>query len=223
YYNFDSTLSQASNANSNGFWLSIVADYGKGYTALDSNVINFIWNWAEQLCQEILTGKYFKKNSNDVYAELSYPKDINFPILFRVKYTNNGVVTIQWRGSTSEIYLDWVVALCLDALVQIFNSPVVNGLRPLNIGFALSNAPEGGISTSILFPSTAADNYRKGLSIQWASHIDDSKKIDDYIRDFVGHTLLSWGYLDYEESLSSLLLNTARTEFRMRQDKKKLY
>ncbi len=215
---FEATLSQASHANANGYWLSIIADYGEGYRVFDSNAKHFIWNWAIQLFQSIFPQNEFQRSSSSEYTQLSFPKDEFAPITFRVRFNNNGIVTVQWRGDSQVIYLDWIIALCLDAVVQIFNSPVVNGLPPIRLGFTLSNAPEQGISTSIVLKSTATSRYLKSINSLWESSIDDSCDIDDYIKFFIDCTLSKWGYIDYEDQLANLSLRHVKTEFLLRQN-----
>jgi hypothetical protein len=216
--NFHTTLSQASYANANGYWLSIVADYGEGYRLFESSSKHYIWNWSIQLFQSIFQYNEFRRRSGKDYVELSFPDDEFAPPIFRVNYTNNGIVTIQWRGDSSAIYLDWIIALCLDAVVKIINSPIVAGLSPIRLGFALSNAPEQGISTSTVFKSNTTTQYFRSRGSTWMSSVDEIIEIDDYIKFFVNHTLSSWGYIDYEEKLDVLSLKIVRTEFLLRQN-----
>jgi hypothetical protein len=216
--NFEATLSQASYANANGYWLSIVADYGKGYRIFDSTAKHYIWDWSIQLFQSIFQHNEFRKRSGSEYVELSFPNDEFAPPIFRAKYTNNGIVTIQWRGDSSAIYLDWVIALCLESVIQIINSPVVNGLNPLRLGFALSNAPEQGLSTAAVLKSNSTNRYLKSINSLWCVSLDEDTEVDDYIKFFIDHTLATWGYLDYEDQLSNLSLKLVKTDFLLRQN-----
>lgn len=215
---FNDYLLEASRSNASGFYISIIADFGNGYKGISSNDVKYVQSWSEQLLKTIFDEvKALKQEWGRDYVISSFPKDSNLPFLFRVHFSNDGIVCIQWCWEHGYIPLDWIITLCLVSLVQLVNSPVVVGENAKRIGLVLSNSPEQGISTSSVFQSTKSDRYLKGVNSIWEKKVEADFNIDESIKEFIHYTLFGWGYTDYEDHLANTVVSIVKTEFLLRQ------
>lgn len=204
-------------SNSDGYWLSVLANYNNGYTNFESEQKKHIVQWATQLLQTIFPQGNVRKQYGSDFVIATCPINESMHPIFRVHYSNAGVVLIQWRGSGNFIPLDWIIVLCLVSVIQVVNSPIVTGISLNRIGIILSNAPEQGINTSGVFASSSTDVYHKSRISTWESEINDSVDIDSIIKEFVSVTLSAWGYFDFENNLDKLILKIVKQEFLLRQ------
>ncbi|HZG73100.1 MAG TPA: hypothetical protein VEY51_16315, partial [Chondromyces sp.] len=214
---FAKMLNDAQRSNADGYWLSIVANYNKGLENFESNQQMYVSHWAEDLFHTIIEYDGCRRVFGSDYANISFPEDQNVIPTFRVRYSNNGVVMVQWRADSSFVPLDWLISLCLVSLVQIINSPVVTDAVLTRLGIVLSNSPEQGISTNSVFTSSASNRYLKSLNSSWETSVDGSIDVDWVIKEFVRHTLSDWGYYNFEEGLNIAIIKMVKQEFLMRQ------
>lgn len=199
------SLGEAAMASAAGYWLSIVCDYGSGYTNFQDSHKRYIWNWCDQLRRQLLphqppTTPRFGRD----FARYSVPKEDIQPRDMSVLYTNTGIAKVQWRGDSDSIPLSWVLVRCVATLDALVRHSVVDGVSPKQIGFAVSNAPKHGVSTSGVFRCLATQEHFQSLSFAWKSTYGQPVEVDSLIREFVRNLLEEWGYMEFEQPLNAL-------------------
>lgn len=210
---FHSYLSLASHANADGFWLSIVAGYDDGYSSFNTNEKEYIFDWATTVLQSVYPENVgSKRYGKDFVSVTCKTQDTTAPV-FQVRYDNVGVAMIQWRAINPFIPLNWLITLCLVSVAQVVNSPIVSGQRLRKLGITLSNSPEEGINTDVVFSSSMSDVHFNSRNSIWTSTVDEDVNIDKVIKEFVRNTLQEWGYYDFEDSLDSLILKNVKQDY----------
>lgn len=200
---FISLLHNATMANADGYWLSIVADFGKGYGTFQSKEKRHVLTWAELLLTSTLNDCDPLKNVGKGFAQLYSPSAAPYSFIFN--FDNDGLVQIKWRDNSNQISLKWIILRLAKALkLLIANSIIGDNQIPLQMGFCISNAPNAGINSDnfIECTSTRTDFYQ--IFSTWKSSFGEPIDIEKFIRSFTSNLLEEWGYLDFEESLAAL-------------------
>ena len=199
---FTKFMNESLSANADGHWLSIICDYGKGYEKFNSKAKDLVIDWAKKLA--------FNIYGSDLSFSCPVGKDLirvttsengTSSSKFNLLYHNDGVLKIQWRGDGEEINLAWVLVRLIITLRELISSPAVENGSPLQVGLALSHAPQFGIVTQSVFDSTPTLTDFRYLNSSWNTDFGKPIDIDKTIREFLYSTLNNWGYKYFEDAL----------------------
>lgn len=207
---FVNEMNRAIMSNADGYWLSIVCDYGEGYEQFVSSDKDYIISWGLQLAYRLLgTSSTYSAPVGPDFVRVTVPKEDIHPTNFSCMFHNDGVIRVQWRGDGEFISLAWLLVRCIVSLQELTNHSVVLGKQPIQIGLSISNAPQHGIRTDGVFTSEATRTSFRSMSSHWISNNGELIDIDSFIRKFVYQTLSEWGYKYFEEVVNAMKISSS--------------
>lgn len=207
---FENAMNEALMANADGYWFSIVCDYGDGYAPFVSPDKDFITSWGLQLAHRFLgTSSAYSAPVGSDFVRVTVPRDDVHPMNFSCLFKNNGVAKVQWRGDGEAISLVWLLVRGIVTLQELVGHSLVRSREPIQIGFSISNAPQKGIETSRVFKSQSTRTNFQLMQSYWTSSYGEPVDVDKFIRLFLYKTLSEWGYKYFEESVNHMQISNS--------------
>lgn len=214
---FQRALHEVMNANADGYWLSVILDWETRFLPFDSRLKRQQREWAEGFYRQLHAGRRpipqritWEPRLQRDYVGLTIPEDQTRD--FAYQCFGEGLLITKHREDQPEISLHWILSHIrrLRDAIAVFPIPLSQPQAIRRIGLALSNWPDGGIQTSPLFACVASRHNLTGESVAYEARLTDNtqRMWDQVAKGFVAEILERGSYLDWEEPLEQMTLDS---------------